>query len=98
MVYSSVLAYTVWALIWSQASKQVMPKVYLKEADNPSRTEVSVESVEDLAVKDFRETASEKLDIPLDELCECCLESLENVICYILYVCLDLPAEGQIVS
>ena len=76
----------------------VMPKVYLKEADNPSRTEVSVESVEDLAVKDFRETASEKLDIPLDELCECCLESLENVICYIMYVCLDLPAEGQIVS
>lgn len=51
----------------------VMPKLYLKEADNPSRTEVSVESVEDLAVKDFRETASEKLDIPLDELCECCL-------------------------
>ena len=40
-----------------------MPKVYLKEADNPSRTEVAVESVENLAVKDFRATVSEKLDM-----------------------------------
>lgn len=65
----------------------IMPKVYLKEADNPSRTEVAVESVENLAVKDFRATVSEKLDIPLEELCECfVVESPETVIGYILNV------------
>ena len=76
-----------------------MPKVYLKEADNPSRTEVAVESVENLAVKDFRATVSEKLDIPLEELCECFVELLENVIGYILNVYVFIStAEGHIVS
>ena len=47
-----------------------MPVVYVKEADNPSRIEITVESVGDHAVKDFKATLVEKFDIPLEELCE----------------------------
>ena len=42
---------------------------------------------------------SEKLDIPLEELCECFVELLENVIGYILNVYVFISAdEGHIIS
>ena len=50
-----------------------MPVLYVqesKEASRPGRTEVHVESVEDLAVKDFKDTLLEKFDVPLEEQCQ----------------------------
>ena len=57
-----------------------MPVVYVKEADNPSRTEITLESVGDHAVKDFRAIVLEKFDIPLEELCECAEETLTSTV------------------
>ena len=48
-----------------------MPVLYVQEPKEPSRTEVQVESVEDTAVKDFKDSLQEKFDVPLEEQCQC---------------------------
>ena len=47
-----------------------MPRLYVKASHESSRTEVAVEQVEELPVKDLRAILAEKLDIPLEELCQ----------------------------
>ncbi len=45
-----------------------MPTLFVKRVHEPHRTEVEVETVGELPVKEFRAAIGEKLEIPLEEL------------------------------
>ena len=48
-----------------------MPVLYVQKPKEAARTEVHVESVADLPVKDFKDSLLEKFDVPLEEQCQC---------------------------